>query len=484
VSKQEHKLHKNQNILLRIDSIAPGGQGFARYEGVSVFVDGGVPGDLVELELYDVRSSFAHGKIVKLLEPSALRGQPPCKLADICGGCQWQHVAYEAQLALKTDIVRQSLKHTGGLDPDIVENTLASPDILHYRNKVQYPVSSPQKSSRILAGYYREASHELINIKHCPVQPQLLDATMEAAKLAAEKAGLSAYDEKKHHGLLRHINARYSFHNNEVLLTCVLNAAPDSFERLKGQLLQFAGEVMAQVPAVVGVCVNFNSERSNRIMGRETRLVSGRAFIIEELASAHKKAPEILRAGLKFQLSPASFFQINCRQAVALMDLVLDAVIALQESKGLDRLPLILDAFAGVGSIALWVAALADRVLAIEEAEEAVRDATEILKLNNIANVEPLCGRVEEVFPQLVGQGIKPEIIILDPPRKGVDPAALTCAVQLAPEQIIYVSCNPSTLARDLKILTASGYRLKSARPLDLFPQTFHVETVCVLGRT
>lgn len=469
---------------LRIESMAPGGQGFSRHDGIAVFVDGGVPGDLVNVEVYDVHHNFVCARILNVIEPSPVRKKPDCKLFNVCGGCQWQQVAYEAQLLYKKEIIRQSVQHIAGLDPEIVLPAIASPDTLHYRNKVQYPVRSPENSRRILAGYYKENSHELINIKHCPVQPELLDRVMESSKSAAERARLSAYDEKKHSGLLRHIIARHSNHQNRVLLTIVLNEKPDSYEQIRTLLDQFAEELMSGLKEIAGVCVNFNHLRGNRILGTETRLIKGDALIIEMLASRLEHAPEKLQNGLQFQLAAASFFQINYEQAIQLMDLVLEEVRVYKEENYPNGVPLILDAYAGVGGFAMWVSSLAERVIAIEEVPDAIENARVNLLLNAIENVQPICGSVEAVLPELLKEGLHPQIVILDPPRKGADRQMLQSMEKLAPERIFYVSCNPATLARDLKILGEAGYRTCKIRPVDLFPQTFHVESVSFLERS
>lgn len=476
-------MKKGQRLRLKIDSIAAGGQGVTKYDGMSIFVDRGVPGDEVELELYDVRKDFAHAKIVNLIGPSPLRQEAPCRLFKVCGGCQWQHVAYENQLKLKTDIVKQVVKHIAGLDPSIVLPAMGSENPLNYRNKVQYPVSSPHKSSRILAGYYKEGSHELVNIKHCPVQPELLDDVLESAKLAAEHAGLSAYNEKSHTGLIRHLVARYSFSQKEVLLTIVLNIKSEVYSSFLGPLGRFADEVMKSNPSVVGVCANLNSSKGNRILGNETRLLKGRDFIMEKLKSSVKEAPELIANGIDFRISPECFFQVNSEQAARLLDLILSAVLEYKNSRSLDKVPLIIDAFAGVASIAVWVSPLAEKVLAIEEISQAVVDAEKILRDNSISNVQALTGTVEKILPELVEQEKRPQIVILDPPRKGVDAAALLAVANLMPDRIIYVSCNPATLARDLKLLEENGYRTRSILPLDLFPQTYHVESVSILDR-
>lgn len=481
MAKIKSNLFKKQIITARIESIASGGQGFCKHEGCSVFVDRGVPGDLVELELYDVRRDFAHARITKVIEPSPMRQEAPCALFKVCGGCQWQHISYDNQLNLKTDIVRQVVKHIAGLDPDLVQPTLASDPQLNYRNKVQFPVGQPNNSNRILAGYFREGSHELVNIKHCPVQPEPLDALLEEAKLAAEAAGMDAYNERTHEGLLRHLIFRYSFSGDEALLTLVLNAHADEGELFDEALDIFIDEMTVNRSPLIGICINFNPSRGNRIMGDITECVWGEGNVIELLKSRRADAPPKLTQGLQFKLSPGSFFQVNTAQAVTLLDMVLESVIEFKNEKELEKVPLILDAYAGVGTIACWVSELAERVIAVEEVSDAIADAEEILELNQIENVELKEGSVESVFPQLVSNGMLADIVILDPPRKGVDKDALYTMAAFQPRRIIYVSCNPATLARDLKVLETLNYKTRAIRPLDLFPQTYHVESVTVL---
>lgn len=479
MAKNKHLLSKNQKLISKIDSIASGGQGVCKHEGTPVFVDRGVPGDLVEIELYDVRKDFAHARIVRVLEESTSRTDPPCKLFKVCGGCQWQHIKYEEQLALKTDITKQVIQRIAGLDANLVRETIAAESPLKYRNKVQFPVAQPRNSDRILAGYFKEGSHELVNIKHCPVQPSSLDELLERAKESAELAGLSAYEEKSHSGLLRHFFFRHSAFHNNALLTLVLNAAPEQLPQLKGRLQSFVSKM--DHAELLGICVNFNPSRGNRILGNETICLSGQDFLVEKLQSRHEAAPDKLKEGLEFRLSPASFFQVNSAQAVTLMDLVLDEVLAQLANSEKDKLPLIIDAYAGVATIAQWVSPLAERVLAIEEVSASINDAKEILRANSVNNVEMIHGTVEAVFPDLLQGGSKADLVILDPPRKGVDKSALEAAAGMKPDKIIYVSCNPATLARDLKILAHLNYETVSVQPVDLFPMTYHVESVSVL---
>lgn len=483
MSKPKHGLKKGQILQLEIESIAGGGQAVAKYEGLAVFVEKAAPGDLIEAELFDLRKDFAFAKVKKLIRPSSLRQEAPCKLFNVCGGCQWQHLSYQGQLDLKEDMVRQALKRIGGLDhPGLVLPAIGAEFPLNYRNKVQYPVASPKNSTRILAGYYKEGSHELVNIKHCPVQPEALDSILESAKAAAENAGLTAYKEQDHGGLLRHINMRYSFAQKQALLTLVINAESQNYSGVLKEILQkFAAELSQKFPELIGICINYNSQKGNRIFGDTTELIYGSASIEEKLCSVHENAGERLRQGLNFKLSSTSFFQVNSAQAARLMDLVFDSIFQYKKASGLEKLHLIVDAYAGVATIAAWVSELAEKVIAIEEHEEATKDAAEILAANEIANVEMRQGSVEAVLPELLKEGRQVEVLILDPPRKGVDKDALVCAAALKPQLIIYVSCNPATLARDLKILQAGGYQTKHIQPIDLFPQTYHVECLAVL---
>lgn len=498
-----HDLAKGQHHTVTIGSLAPGGEGVSRELGPPVFVNRVAPGDVVEIELFDVRKDFAKAHVVSIVKASAQRSEPPCSLFKVCGGCQWQHLSYDAQLTAKEDIVRQALKYIGGLNADLVEPIIKADEILYYRNKVQFPVKHPQGSNRILAGYYKQDSHELVNVKHCPVQPQPLDYILEVAKDACERHGISAYSETKHTGLLRHINMRFSFNRKTALVTLVLNASAQTREELEElpffeRLKKAADEIVARVDEAVGVTINLNNRRGNKILGDQNYCIAGEDHIIEVLATTRIDLPERLMKGLEFSLSATSFFQINTSQAVRLLELVYDCCSANKEQLDLQqRKPVIIDAYCGVGTISLWLAPLAERVIAIEEHPEAVEDGRRNARLNNIDNIEYYLGQVEQVLPRLASEGLVPDIVVIDPPRKGVAPEVLDAIINLSPRRIVYVSCNPSTLARDLKILEQhrrlpeerqeknrpTGYKTKQVRPVDLFPQTYHVESVSVIER-
>ncbi|MBX9877927.1 MAG: 23S rRNA (uracil(1939)-C(5))-methyltransferase RlmD [Candidatus Obscuribacterales bacterium] len=529
VNERTHQLSRGQIVRLNIQSLAPGGDGVSRHEGIPVFVSRVAPEDVVEVQLVDVRKNFARGIVESVVEPSAQRQEPPCKIFKVCGGCQWQHISYDYQLKAKEDIVRQAIKHIGGLSPDLVQTAIGAQNNLHYRNKAQFPVRHPHDSTRILAGYYGQGSHKLINVKFCPVQPQALDEMLESVKAVCERHAMTAYDERSHKGLLRHILGRFSFANNKLLITLVLNSSVEhlrssgfseellqsvqSFEtsdedeegdptsvepkrekprfgsahgkkiipgRLQPEMLErIAEDLMSELPQAVGVCINLNPDRGNRILGGTTICLAGESFITEELKSTRSDFPELLTRGIKFRLSPASFFQINTEQAGKLLEAVADALLEFGSKP-----KTLVDAYAGVGTMSIWLSPFAEKVIAIEEIEPAVEDGRTNLELNGVANVEFCLGTVEKMLPEVTERiHGNADVVLLDPPRKGCSPDALNAVFALNPKRIIYVSCNPATLARDLKIIEQNGYKTKRVQPVDMFPQTYHVESVTTIER-
>lgn len=489
MSTTQHSLRRGQTVRLNISSLAPGGEGVSKDFGIPIFVARVAPGDVVDVKLFDVRKQFAKGAVEKIVTASELRSEPPCPLFKVCGGCQWQHMGYSNQLLAKTDIVKQAIKHIGKLDDALVQPCIAAVSPLSYRNKAQFPVEGVAKTGRLLAGYYQQNSHDLVNIKHCPVQPEPMDRALEASKELLQAAGISAYDENAHQGLLRHIAERYSFANKEILLTWVINAGQPLSADLRTAFVTAAKAVIERVPEVRGVCLNYNPARGNRIMGDTTECIAGDEHIVEILHSHLTHAPQRLLDGIKFRLSSTSFFQVNSEQAAVLLDQILLAVAADAGNHDpftvsfTEKIPLLIDAYAGVGTMGLWLASICDKVIAIEEWASAVDDGKVNLQLNALDNVEFQLGKVEDQVPKLVAAGVKPNVVVVDPPRKGVDPQGLQSIIELKADRIVYVSCNPATLARDLRILEDGGYKTKRVQPVDMFPQTYHVESVTVLDR-
>ncbi len=512
-------LEKGKQVELKIASLAPGGQGVSKDFPIPVFINKAAPGDNLLVEIYDNRRSFAKGELLKVLEPSKDRIEPECKLFKVCGGCQWMHLSYEAQLHWKRDLIEQSLYHIGGqalgktLTPLLLP-TIPSKDQFGYRNKVQLPVRNPNNSSRLLAGYFETNSHKLVNIKHCPIQPSLLDDVLAQIKLLAEEHKITAYDEYSGRGLLRHIQMRINKTHSHVLVTLVLNCQNTNMPSFMKDL---ALQLMEKFPEVKGVCVNYNTAKGNRILADDTLCLAGEPYIAETLNTTNPDFPAILQEGLKFQLSPNSFFQVNTSQAITLLELIAQELKDHLSQRGAsytqtniasnDNKVTLLDAYAGVGTIALWLAPFVSQVIAIESNPQAIKDGQTNQALNNLDNVQFHLAKVEEYLPEVIENQSPIQVIVVDPPRQGLDPQVIEAIIKLQPELILYVSCNPVTLARDLRTLLSSpasdlsaempdqspaeddclkvstGYKVEKIIPVDLFPQTYHIESLTVLKR-
>lgn len=497
--KEAHSLRRDQVIALEVLSLAQGGAGVAKVGGVPIFIERSAPGDKVTVKLFDVRKDFARGAIEEIEEPSPQRQNPPCFHFERCGGCQWQHIEYSFQVKAKEDLVRQALVRLGGYPADLIES-ITEPIIsaaeaggeLHYRNKAQFPVKS--KQGQILAGYFERGSHDLVNIDRCVIQPEQMDRVLHALKALLTKFRLTAYSEEKHRGLVRHISLRQSATNGGMLVTLIINyAAPakdDLNERDDLQVFfEIAEELTTEMDFIEGFAINFNPDKGNRIMGDVTVNVAGRGYIEEVLKTNSEDLPEGLRKGLTFKLSAESFFQVNTRQSERMLETI--AFMA-KDALGARNDAVIVDAYAGVGTIALWLSSFASEVYAIEENALAVEDGLENARLNRLRNITFEAMRVEDALDNYLDE-TKVDLIVLDPPRKGVDGSVLHSIKRHGPENLIYVSCNPTTLARDLKILREPalegeeslpyGYKVLRVQPLDMFPQTYHVETICLLKR-
>lgn len=502
-------LEKGKQVELNIESLAPGGEGVSKDFAVPVFINKAAPGDKLLVEIYDNRRSFAKAQLLQVIAPGKDRIEAPCKLFKVCGGCQWMHLNYEAQLAWKKSVIEQTLRHIGGKEISDLCNEALMPAVpsekqFGYRNKVNLPVRNPRESKRLLAGYFETNSHRLVNIKHCPIQPELLDAVLEQIKLLAEKYEITAYDEQTAQGLLRHIQMRFSEAEQNVLVTLVVNC---SAQKLPGKVKKLAEELMAKISAVIGVCANCNQLKGNRILAEETVSLAGELYIKEVLRTERKDFPVLLQQGLRFQLSPTSFFQVNTAQAVTLLEIIAQEVRTYIENCCPGKVPgrdyagksgngsfretqptgacsnvAVLDAYAGVGSIALWLSPFVDKVLAVESNASAVSDGECSLRLNNIDNVEFHLAKLEDFLPLMLKDERTVQIAVLDPPRQGLSQEVIEAIADIKPEMIIYVSCNPATLARDLRIfLTVYGYKVEKIVPVDLFPQTYHIESMTVL---
>lgn len=445
----------NDELTVSIEKLSNLGTGIARVDGCVVFVDNACPEDELKIKITKITKNYANAKILDILKPSPHRVEPFCALQKVCGACQLQFIDYDYQLEVKRQIVEDALRSIGGLDIEIPK-PVSSPQIKEYRHKIQYPVSQTKVSKRLLAGYYKPQTHEIVNIKHCPIQPQICDEIIEFIRVKSFDYSISGYNEKKHAGDLRHVVLRVSAATGKVLVTLVVNSKK-VFPRLK----DFCNEIFAEFKSVSGVCVNFNTKQTNVILGAETECVCGKDFLKERILDK------------TFRIGANTFFQVNPKSAENIFSYVKDYIKSNFEN------PTVLDAYAGVATFGISVCDVAEKVVSVEENKDSVTKAREVLELNDIHNVELhnmdtalYCKKTKRKF----------DVIILDPPRKGCTQQSLDEALRLSNGTIIYVSCNPATLARDLKYLREKGCRVESIQPFDMFCHTYHVENVAIIS--
>lgn len=445
-------------LEVKIEKLSNLGFGIAKVDGYVIFVEGACPDDVVKIRVGKKNKTYANAKVLEVVKPSAYRVTPFCPMQKVCGACQLQFIDYKYQLKLKKEIVIDAMHSICGSEIEI-KDVIPSPKDREYRHKIQYPVSETQNSKRILAGYYKPASHELVNIKYCPIQPAYCDNIIEFIRTAAQEEGLSGYNEKKHSGDLRHIVIRTSNFNQKSLVVLVVNSTK-VFDKLK----KLAHRIYTELENIAGVMVNFNSKKTNLILGENTELIEGEEFIEEKLCD------KIFKVGAK------TFFQVNPSSANNIFEFVKEYI-----SKNFDQ-PLVLDAYAGITAFGICLSDVSKKVVSVEEMKESVILADKILKENSIKNVELHNMDAGKFFEkELKTKGRKFDVTVLDPPRKGCSQESLDYALKLTKGQIIYVSCNPATLARDLKYLIEKGCKVQFIQPFDMFPHTYHIENVAII---
>lgn len=429
------------------------------HEGQTIFIDNTCPEDVVEAAITQKKKKMLRGTLATIIEESPYRVKPKCPLAKVCGGCQWQHVDYAYQLKAKESLIKDNINKIAGIEDFTLLPILASPDIWNFRAKAQFPLSVTKNSKRMLLGYYKKKTHEIVNIKYCPVQPALFDQLMTTFRELQQKHNLFIYDEKTQKGYVRHFILRKSFSENTVLVTFVVNS-----NRVKAKLEEAAKELMEKHPEVIGVTANFNTTHSNVILGKESQLICGKESIVEEVN------------GKKFRISDTSFFQVNPLSTKLMFETIRGLITSNEPHERL------LDVYAGGATFSVYVSDLFQEITAIESSSSGLTDATENFALNGVTNINYINEKAETA---LEGLSCDPpyDWIILDPPRGGCEEKVLKRCIDLGSKNLIYVSCNPATLARDLKILKDGGFKLETVQPLDMFCHTYHVESICHLKK-
>ena len=450
---QDIKIGKKYEVY--IDNMAHEGQGVGRIEGVAVFVEGALTGEKVIAEIDKVSKNYVIGHVNQILEKSPDRIQPLCPYAEKCGGCSLQHLSYKGQLKYKKQKIKDNLERIGKIQTKVHE-TIGMENPQRYRNKAQFPVGIVE--GKIVTGFYTPRSHDIIPIESCMIQHEISDNIARIIRNWIKEYGIHVYDEKTGKGLIRHVVTRVAFKTGEVMAVIVINGKNIP---CKKQLIDTLKEDIKGLKSIV---LNINTKRTNVIMGEKNITIYGSDNIIDYLN------------GIKFEISPLSFFQVNPIQTEVLYGKAL-------EYADLNRNETVIDVYCGIGTISLFAAQKASFVYGIEIVEQAIQDAKRNADINGIKNVEFIAGEAERIMPELAGKGIKADVIIMDPPRKGCNISVLEAVVKMNPEKIVYVSCNPSTLARDLKYLENNGYKTIEVQPVDMFPYTYHIETVANLQR-
>lgn len=450
------KLKKNDEITLEITDISSLGSGVGRYENMAVFVDGAVTGDKLSVHIIKVKSNYAVGIIKKILTPSKHRIAPDCEAFERCGGCSYRQIDYAHELEMKKGNVQDALKRIGGIDVS-VDEILSTQNQNHYRNKGQYPVGIV-KDGKIQIGFYAKRSHRIIDCRNCSLAPKEFEKILNTVAKWIATSGASVYSEETHKGLIRHIYLRKGYFTGETMVCLVINGVDIP---KKDQLIHSLTECDKTIKSIV---LNTNDKRTNVILGDRCQTIYGRDYIEDTLC------------GVRFRISPLSFYQVNPQGA----ELLYTRARQYAEPSS-DKI--ILDLYCGAGTIGLTMAKDAKRVIGVEIIPQAIENAKENAQLNGIENAEFICSDAGQAAEKLLNEGLKPDVIIVDPPRKGLTKEAIDAAVKMSPERIVYVSCDCATLARDCKIFEAEGYVVQKATAVDMFPRTCHVETVCLMSR-
>ncbi|WP_246942913.1 23S rRNA (uracil(1939)-C(5))-methyltransferase RlmD [Bacillus pinisoli] len=454
MSKGITPIEKNELYQVTFQDLTHDGAGVAKVEGFPIFVAGALPGEKGTIKIVKVKKGYAFGRLMELETRSDDRVEPACPIYKHCGGCQLQHMSYEGQLEAKHKQVVEVLARIGQIQDVPVHPVMGMDEPWRYRNKAQVPVG--EQEGGLVAGFYQQRSHDIIDMEECLIQEQINDDLVQAAKRICDTHGVRAYNEERHSGNLRHIMVRYGQVTGEAMVVLVTKE-----DKLPNQD-QIVDEIRKISPSIKSIVQNVNSKKTNVIMGDHTKVLWGEEYIYDYIGD------------IKFAISARSFYQVNPKQTKVLYDQALKYA----ELNGSET---VIDAYCGIGTISLFLAQKAKHVYGVEIVPEAISDAKRNAKINSMQNVEFAVGEAEKVIPWWYAQGVRADVLVVDPPRKGCDEALLQTIIKMKPKKVVYVSCNPATLARDLRVLEDGGYKTTEVQPVDMFPHTTHVECVALL---
>ena len=452
-------MKKDDVIEVKIEDMGVDGEGIGKADGITLFIKDAVIGDVVQAKIMKMKKSYGYARLLEVLTPSPYRVEPKCPVSRPCGGCQLQALSYDKQLEYKENKVRNNLKRIGGFTDIPMEPIVGMKEPYHYRNKAQFPIGR-DKERKLTAGFYAARTHSLIPVDECYLGAKINEPILGKILQIMEQEHIEPYDEKTHTGLVRHILIRFGFTTKEIMVCFILNG-----KKLPKQEKFIAA--LTEIPGMTSISVNRNEKDTNVIMGEKTITIWGSDYITDYIGD------------IKYQISPQSFYQVNPAQTKVLYEKAL-------EYAGLTGTETVWDLYCGIGTISLFLAQKAKKVFGVEIVPQAIADAKKNAALNDITNVDFFVGKAEEVYPSYVSEHkeeAKAEVIVVDPPRKGCEESLLSTIVSMAPERIVYVSCDSATLARDLKYLCGHGYELKRVQAVDQFCQTGHCETVVLLSK-
>lgn len=461
-------MQKNDIVTADIEDIGVNGEGIGKVDGYTLFIKDAVIGDRVEAKVMKAKKNYGYARLMKILEPSEARVQPRCAFARKCGGCQIQEMSYEQQLAFKERKVRGNLERIGGFAPELLDRVtdpaVGMDEPFGYRNKAQFPFGTDREGNPV-TGFYAGRTHDIIANTDCalgvPVNREILEIILAFMK----EYRIPSYDERTGQGLLRHVLIRYGFTTKEIMVCFVVNGS--SIPHVDELIRRLCG-----IDGMTSITLSPNTRQTNVIMGDSYQILWGQGYITDYIGN------------VRYQISPLSFYQVNPVQTEKLYSLALEYA----DLKGGET---VWDLYCGIGTISLFLAQRAGQVYGVESVPQAIEDARRNAGINGIENAEFFVGKAEEVLPEYYekyarehgGESARADVIVVDPPRKGCDEALLETIVKMQPERVVYVSCDSATLARDLKVLCGAGYELEKVRPVDMFPMTVHVETVCLLSK-
>lgn len=466
-------MQKNELVKVKIEDIGVGGEGIGKVDGYTLFIKDAIIGDVVEAKVMKAKKNYGYARLMNVLTPSEDRVEEVvCPMARKCGGCQIQEMKYPAQLAFKESKVRGNLERIGEVPGELLDQIMhpvvgmdeEGMQPFRYRNKAQFPIGT-DKDGRVTAGFYAGRTHSIIGNTDCVLGVEVNEEILNCILDFMEEFEIPAYDEVKHKGLVRHVLLRYGFKTDEIMVCLVIN----------GKTIPHCHDLVGclrQIPGMTSITLSSNTAKTNVIMGDTIRLLWGQEFITDYIGE------------IKYQISPLSFYQVNPVQTEKLYGLALDYA-------GLTGNETVWDLYCGIGTISLFLAKKAKQVYGVEIVPQAIDDARNNAKINDITNAEFCVGKAEEVLPEYYkeyekthnGEKAHADVIVVDPPRKGCEESLLQTIVNMQPEKVVYVSCDSATLARDVKFLRAKGYELKDVTPVDQFPHTVHVETVVLMSK-